>query len=157
MRAVSLQHRLPPNLFVRLWRRWMAAQANQLLEAARLGSDKVEYLTNDREMSNADLCRVAGRHVDDNLLRRRMLSLELDPYELALSEPALLRHLQKCCSLCESREDCASDLARASTDRAWQGRDDWRDYCENALVLEMLMALQSRSKAVPKYQFPYLP
>ena len=103
MRAVSLRHRLPPNVFVRLWRRWMAAQANQLLEAARLGSDKVEYLTHGREMSNADLCRVAGRHVDD-LLRRHMLALDLDPYEIALSDPALLRHLQRCCSLCESRE-----------------------------------------------------
>ena len=149
MRAVSLRHRLPPNVFVRLWRRWMAAQANQLLEAARLGSDKVEYLTHGREMSNADLCRVAGRHVDD-LLRRHMLALDLDPYEIALSDPALLRHLQRCCSLCESREDCASDLARASTDRTWQGRDDWRDYGENALVLEMLIALRSRSKAAAK-------
>jgi hypothetical protein len=156
MRAVSLRDRLPPDMFVRLWRRWMAAQANQLLEAARLGSDKVEYLTDGRGMPNGDVCRVSGRHVDD-LLRRRMLSLELDPYELALSDPALLRHLQRCCSLCESREDCASDLARASTDRSWQDRDGWRDYCENGLVLEMLMALQSRSKAAPKYQFPYTP
>jgi hypothetical protein len=134
----------------------MAAQANQLLEAARLGSGQVEYLTDGREMPNGDVCRASSRHVDD-LLRRRMLSLELDPYELALSDPALLRHLQRCCSLCESRECCVSDLARASTDRSWQGRDDWRDYCENALVLEMLMALQSRSKAAPKYQFPYTP
>jgi len=133
MRAVSFRHRLPPNVFARLWRRWMVVQANELLEAARLGSDKVEYLTHGREGSNADLCRVA------------------------LSDPALLRHLQRCCSLCESREDCASDLARALTDRAWQGRDDWRDYCENALVLEMLMALQSRSKAGSKYQFPFVP
>jgi hypothetical protein len=52
---------LYPNVFVRLWRRWMTAQANQLLEAARLGSDKVEYLTHGREMSNADHCRGAGR------------------------------------------------------------------------------------------------
>jgi hypothetical protein len=157
MRAVSLRHRLPPNLFVRLWRRWMAAQANQLLEAARLGSDKVEYLTHGREMSNDDLCSVAGTHVND-LLRRRMLVLELDPYELALSDPALLRHLQGRCAQCESREDCASDLAHASADRAWQGRDDdWRNYCENASVFDMLVALLSRSKAAPKYQFPYLP
>ena len=154
MRAASLRDRLPPNVFVRLWRRWMVVQANELLEAARLGSDKVEYLTLGREGSNADLCRVAGRHVDD-LLRRHKLALDLDPYEIALSDPALLRHLQRCCGLCESREDCASDLARAPTD--WQGRDDWRDYCENALVLEMLMALQSRSKAAPKFQFPYIP
>ena len=154
MRAVSFRHRLPPNVFARLWRRWMVVQANELLEATRLGSDKVEYLTLDREGSNADLCRVAGRL--DDVLRRRMRSVELDPYELALSDPALLRHLQRCCGLCESREDCASDLVRASAGQAWQGRDDWRDYCENALALEMLIALRSRSKAAPKYQCPYI-
>jgi hypothetical protein len=134
----------------------MAAQADQLLEAARLGSDKLEYLTHGREVSNGDLCTVAGDHADD-LLRRRMLTLDLDPYELALSDPALVRHLQSCCALCENQDDCASDLARASTDRAWQGRDDWRDYCENASTLEMLIALRSRSKTAPKYQFPYIP
>jgi hypothetical protein len=89
------------------------------------------------------------RSIDD-LLRRRMLALQLDPYEMALSDPALLRHLQRCCGLCESREDCASDLARASAGQAWPGRDDWRDYCENALALEMLIALRRRSKAAPK-------
>jgi hypothetical protein len=156
MRAISLQHRLPPNLFVRLWRRWMAAQANQMLEAARLGSDKLEYLTQGREMSNGGLCTVAGDHAED-LLQRRMLTLDLDPYELALSDPALVHHLQSCCALCENRDDCASDLARASTDRAWQGRDDWRDYCGNASALEMLVALRSRSQPVPKYQMPYVP
>jgi hypothetical protein len=157
MRAFSLQrrHRSLPNVFVQLWRRWMATRANQLLETARLGSDKLEYLTHNPEMSNSDLCTIAGDHADD-LLRRRMLALGLDPYELALSDPALLRHLQRCCALCESREDCASDLARASAGQAWQGRDDWRDYCENALALEMLIALRSRSKSAPKYQFPYI-
>jgi hypothetical protein len=140
-------------VFVQRWRRWIAARADQLLEISRLGSDKLEYLTWDREMSNSDLGMVAGGRGDD-LLRRRMLDLDLDPYELALSDPALLRHLERCCALCESRKGCASDLARASTDRAWQGRDDWRDYCENALALEMLIALRSRSKAAPTYQCP---
>ena len=85
-----------------------------------------------------------------------MLALELDPFEMALSDPALVRHLERCCGLCESREDCASDLVRASAGQAWQDRDDWRDYCENALALEMLIALRSRSKAAPKYQCPYI-
>ena len=158
MRAFSPQrsHRSLPNVFVQSWRRWIARRADQLLETARLGSDNLEYLTHDLKAADSDLCTVAGGHGDD-LLRRHMLALDLDSYELAVSDPALLRHLQRCCSLCESREDCASDLARAPTDRAWQGRDDWRDYCENALVLEMLMALQSRSKAGSKYQFPYIP
>jgi len=118
-------------------------------------SDNLEYLTDDLKAAGSDLCTVAGGHGDD-LLRRLMLALDLDPYELALSDPALLRHLRRRCALCQSREDCASDLARASAGQAWQGRDDWRDYCENALALEMLIALRSRSKAAPKYQCPYI-
>jgi hypothetical protein len=59
--------------------------------------------------------------------RRLMLASELDPYEIALSNLSLLRHLRKRCALCRSREDCASE-ARASSDQAWQGRDHWRDY-----------------------------
>jgi len=155
MRAFSLQRRHPslPNVFVQLWRRWMARPADQLLEIARLGSDDLEYLTRDLQAPDSNLRTVAGGHADD-LLRRRMLALDLDPYEIALSDPALLRHLRKRCALCQSRKDCASDLARASAGRAWQGRDDWRDYCENALALEMLIALRSRSKAAPKYQCP---
>jgi hypothetical protein len=133
----------------------MATRADQLLETARLGSDKLEYLAHDLRVSNSGLCTIARGHADD-LLRRRMLTLELDPYEMALSDPALLRHLERCCALCESREDCASDLARASAGQACQGRDDWRDYCENVLALEMLIALRSRSKAPPRYRFPYI-
>jgi hypothetical protein len=158
MGAFSLRrrHRSLPNVFVQLWRRWIATPADQLLETARLGSDKLEYLTHDLRVSNSGLCTIAGGHADD-LLRRRMLALGLDPYEMALSDPALLRHLQRCCGLCESREDCVSDLTRASAGQAWPGRDAWRDYCENTLALEMLMALQSSSKAAPKYQFQYIP
>ena len=155
MRAFSLQrrHRSLPNVFAQSWRRWMARRADQLLETARLGSDNLEYLTHDLKADDSDRRTVTGSRSDD-LLRCLMLALDLDPYELALSDPALLRHLRRRCALCQSREDCASDLARASTGQAWQGRDDWRDYCENALALEMLIALRSRSKAVPKCQCP---
>ena len=157
MRTFSLRcgRRSLPNVFVQLWRRWMATRADQLLETARLGSDKLEYLAHDPRVPDSGLCTIAGGQADD-LLRRRMLALDLDPYEIALSDPALLRHLQRCCGRCESREDCVSDLARASAGQAWPGRDDWRDYCENALALEMLLALRSRSKAASTYQFPYI-
>jgi hypothetical protein len=154
MHAFSPQRSLL-NVFVQSWRRWMARRADQLLETARLGSDNLEYLTHDLQADDSDLRTVAGGHGDD-LLRRLMLALDLDPYEIALSDPALLRHLRRRCALCQSREDCASDLARASAGQAWQGRDNWRDYCENALVLEMLIALRSCSKAAPKYQCPYI-
>ena len=131
----------------------MARRAGQLLETARLGSDNLEYLTHDLKGAESELCTVAGGHADD-LLRRLMLALDLDPYELAQSDPAVLRHLRRRCALCQSRQDCALDLAQASAGQAWQGRDDWRDYCENALALEMLVALRSRSKPAPKHQGP---
>jgi hypothetical protein len=155
MRAFSLEgsHRSLPNVFAQSWRHWMMRWADQLLETARLGCDNLEYLTDDRKGAGSDLCPVAGRD-DNDLLRRLMLALDLDPYEIALSDPALLRHLRGRCAQCRSREDCASDLARASVGQPWQGCGDWRDYCENALALEMLVALRSRSKAVPKYQRP---
>jgi hypothetical protein len=145
MRAFSLQQDnwSLAKVFLHPWR-WMESRANQMTKAARLGAGQLEYLTQ----------AGAGSRPDD-LLRRRMYALELDPYELGLTDPALLRHLQRCCAPCESREACAADLARASRGRACQ--DDWRDYCENAMTLEMLMALQSRSEPVPKFQFPYIP
>jgi hypothetical protein len=98
MRAFSLQrrHRSLPNVLAQSWRRWMATQADQLLETARLGSDNLEYLTHDLNAADSDLCTVAGSHCDD-LLRRRMLALDLDPYEIALWDPALLRHLKRRC------------------------------------------------------------
>ena len=91
MRAFSPQrsHRSLPNVFVQSWRRWIARRADQLLETARLGSDNLEYLTHDLKAADSDLCTVAGGHGDD-LLRRHMLALDLDPYEIALSDPALL-------------------------------------------------------------------
>jgi hypothetical protein len=148
MRAFSLRqlHQSLSNVFVQPWQRWMADRANQLIEVGRLGSGNLEYLT------HTDADSRAG-----DLLRRRMFALNLDPYELGLLDPALLRHLRRCCASCESREACAADLACASSGQAWQGQDDWRDYCENALTLEMLIALQSRSKPAPRYQFPYIP
>ena len=69
MRAFSphRRHRSLPNVFVQLWRRWMATRADQLLETARLGSDKLDYLTHNPKASDADLCTIAGGRADDLL------------------------------------------------------------------------------------------
>src|SRR5262249_38405117 len=135
MRAFSLQrrHRSLPNVFAKWGRGWMPRRADQLLETARLGSDNLEYLTHDPKAADSELCTVAGGGHADDLLHRLMLALDLDPYELALSDPALLRHLRRRCALCQSRQDCASDLARASAGQAWQGPAHRPAYCANAL------------------------
>jgi hypothetical protein len=93
---------------------------------------------------------------DANLLARRMMALDLDPYELTLSDPALVRHLQRQCTLCKSGKSCLQDLAQECKGAAWQDRKKWQEYCPNASTLDMLIVLQSRSKTAPKYSFPYL-
>lgn len=138
-----------------LWRQGLTKWADQLIETARLGADELGYLTDDAVA--AELCpRTGDRAGDQDLLGRRMTSLGLDPYELALSDPALLRHLERCCARCENREGCVADLALPAADSVRPSPQDWCDYCENVAALEMLMALRSRASTAPKQQLPHV-
>ena len=77
------------------------------------------------------------------LLQRRMEALSLDPDYVTQTEPPLLRELQHRCVRCDSREQCALELADKSADPA---SENWRDYCPNAATLLMLSTLQTCSK-----------
>jgi hypothetical protein len=137
----------------RPWQRWIGTLAHGLFEAARFGVGRVKYLA--YYMGSPEF-RAFVRHSNnkDNLLARRMVAIGLDPYEAALSDPALVRHLQKVCALCDSRECCLQDFTRTSNGSVLKNHEGWRDYCDNALALDLLMGLQSRSKTVPKRSFP---
>lgn len=74
-----------------------------------------------------------------SLLERRMEALSLNPEEVAHLEPLTIRQLQHRCVQCETREQCALDLADELID---PGRQSWRDYCPNAATLAMLSTLQ---------------
>ena len=76
---------------------------------------------------------------DVSLLFQRMAMLRIDPGDLAEEDPLLFRELQGMCALCQSRGQCAADLAHEFEDPGWQG---WRDYCPNATTLSMLSALR---------------
>ena len=129
----------------RLWQRWIGTLSNGLFEAACVGVGRVKYLA--YYMGSSEL-RAFVRHSNNkgNLLARRMVALGLDPYEVALSDPALVRHLQKLCTLCDNRECCLQDFTHSSTGSVSKSHEYWRDYCDNALALELLVGLQSRSK-----------
>lgn len=140
--------------FAQWWQHWIGTRATKLLEVARLGAGEVEYLTHDVCMSGSDLGTRVRRGPDE--LARRMVALDLDSYELTLSDPALFHHLQRRCMLCESRERCLRDFARETSGFGWRDCEDWREYCPNASLLDMLSALRSCSKSAPKYSLPYL-
>jgi hypothetical protein len=83
------------------------------------------------------------------LLARRMVDLDLDPYELTLSDPALVRYLQNQCSQCESRKSCVRGLAHDCRRDPWRDSRKWREYCPNASALDMLRVakpLEDRTK-----------
>ena len=81
-----------------------------------------------------------------NLLERRMVALNLDPEEVARSEPALFRSFQRLCTSCQSPMRCARDLAQEfARDPSEPASSDWRDYCPNGTTLNMLSTLQSCS------------
>jgi hypothetical protein len=91
------------------------------------------------------------------LLERRMRALDLDPYELRHTEPALFNHLQQCCRSCTSCVRCRNDLAREAVGRIGRDRHNWLQYCPNGQPLEMLSAVQGRAKQLPKSLFPLFP
>ncbi len=117
------------------WRNWRRTR-NGLAELHQFRTD-VELLAIDVNLSPGDLRAVTAKWPDGNdLLRRRMTTLQLDPEQFSSAELGALRDLQRVCTLCGSKTPCQHDLARDTSSA------DWRNYCPNVDTLD---ALQSES------------
>ena len=105
--------------------------------AAALRTEDVGGLAADLDAALA-LRALARRGPEEaSLLPRRLAALALDPDEIARLEPALFRELHWHCTLCDSKGECAVDLAGdavGSADRT----DAWHAYCLNATALRLL-------------------
>lgn len=121
------------------WRGRIAAESENRREGSER-TDEIERLARETGISIDDLQTLAmlGIHGAD-LMRRRMRILRIDPNRLYDSEPAMFRELQKSCSACASHGRCALDLAQDAIDPT---RVDWRDYCPNVAMLNMLSAVE---------------
>lgn len=58
-------------------------------------------------------------------LRQRMAALDLDAKEVERVSPAIMRDMQRLCTLCKKHRQCARDLARNASDPVW------KEYCPN--------------------------
>ena len=91
-------------------------------------------MAQDLGLSRDELHQMARMRPDAaSLLLKRLEKLHLDAKALAIGEPAVMRDLQRLCSMCASKGQCQRDLARGSEDTSW------RDYCPNE---DTLIALQ---------------
>jgi hypothetical protein len=77
---------------------------------------------------------------DASLLFRRMALNQVDQAEIAENDPLLFYELQGLCTLCRSKEQCASDLVNQADN---DSSDGWREYCPNAMAFSALEIQQN--------------
>jgi hypothetical protein len=113
--------------WVRKWRAGSYASDLDNCTAA-----EVESMARDLGLTVGDL-RALERSADEPLLLARMLAaLRLDAAEIARSEPAAFRDLQRVCALCTCKGRCASEVA------AGDAASTYETFCPNALTLKAL-------------------
>ncbi len=119
----------------RWWRNFRATRIG-LGDLAGAGSE-AQNIARDVGLSTTELYALAREHPDAaDQLQQRLAALHLDPDALAPNE-AVLRDLERTCSLCGAKRRCERDLARSPDDPVWQ------TYCPNA---DTLQALQEEKK-----------
>jgi hypothetical protein len=111
-----------------LWRRSAA-----LAELEACSGPEMERVARDAGIGVGDLRVLAGKWPDSaDLVERRLAALGLDAAQVAATEPAVMRDLQRVCSLCGNKRVCAHDLDRSPANAAW------REYCPNTGTLAAL-------------------
>ena len=106
-----------------------------------LGKDETEKVASDLNMTTSDLYALAKQGPGSAaLLERRLVALDLDREEILQSEPGVFRDLQRVCSLCQSKKQCAGDLAHAPCAAVW------KEYCPNVGTLSALDAMPWASR-----------
>jgi len=116
-------------------------KADRTSELTLCGETEVERMARDICMSVAELRAAAKRGPNAaHLLQRRMTAFDLDPREVARTDPATSRDMQRVCTLCKSHGRCALDFACRSPLVAWER------YCLNTSTLMALNAMPWASR-----------
>jgi hypothetical protein len=111
------------------WSRYRQRRA-RINELHALDCGDMRQLLQDTGLSFADLVALAKTSGDAaELLQRRMHEIGLDPKSI---DAVVLRDMQRCCSLCDSKTLCAHELE----DKPKQA--SWPSYCPNKDTLEAL-------------------
>jgi hypothetical protein len=113
------------------WAAWRDRQAS-LTEMAACGPAEIGRIAADLRLTDAELRQLANRGPDSaKLLDQRLAADGIAPDSI---EPAVMRDLQRCCSNCDSKSECAHDLKQTTQPAKWPS------YCPNAETIEALSA-----------------
>jgi hypothetical protein len=105
----------------------------QIHQLDQLSVGDIGRLAQDVGMSDVDFLRVAMQpNGTAELLGRRLQQLNLDPEEIRVLSPLLLRDLERTCALCDSKSQCRDDFDDQ------QKPVGWESYCPNSGTLKTL-------------------
>ena len=117
------------------WSKYRQRRA-RINELRDLDCGDMRRLIQDTGLSFAELVALAKTEGDAaELLYRRMNTMGLDAEQIDVT---ILRDMQRCCSLCGSKELCTHELEdqpKAAT---------WPSYCPNKQTLEALSQIRSK-------------
>ncbi len=83
-------------------------------------------MASELHLQPAELRGMVRRGADAaDLLLERMHALHLDAERVARGEPAVMRDLERLCSICPTKRRCRKELARNPQDPVW------REHCLN--------------------------
>ena len=132
------------NRVIGWWRRWRQRAAS-LAEFDRL-STEAERVARDAGVDVGDLRVLAGKWPDSaDLAKRRMATLGLDAAQVQETQAAVMRDVQRVCSLCANKCVCVHDLDHDPANAAWH------QYCPNdetfdALTTERLISRRHETR-----------
>ena len=113
------------------WARYRRRRA-AIAELQGLGSGELERMVQDAGLTFGDLLALAKQSGDSaSLLYRRLEQAGID---FQVMDPAVLRDMQRCCTLCDSKSQCSHELEDKPKAASWP------QYCPNRSTIEALGA-----------------
>jgi uncharacterized protein YjiS (DUF1127 family) len=111
------------------WARYRKRRA-AVAELQALGHNELERMVQDAGVTFSDLLALARQNGDSaSLLYRRLEQAGIDLKQL---DQAVLRDMQRCCTLCDSKSQCAHEMDDQPK------KANWPDYCPNRQTIEAL-------------------
>lgn len=119
---------------VKKWTNWRL-QREQRAELASCDSGEIDRMARELGFTSDELKLLASRGPEAaDLLYRRLAELGMDAKQIDATVPEVMRDMQRCCTECDARRRCASDLAHNVSAR-------WPEYCPNVETIALLKVL----------------
>ena len=119
-------------VFFSSFRSWVERQKD-LCALDALGTEGRRDIAQDLSLSESTLCGLAARGPSASAELPKMLrAVSLDPKELSLTHPAVIRDMAVVCSECDEKSRCRSDLTLRIAAATYD------EYCPNAETIEAL-------------------